>query len=98
MAIGAGEAGRDIYLRNNKQQSLGPEQSLTEVGNPPPHNLIKLHVLVAIKQQQQQQQPFWRRTPIHIHQFLTLVISSIRCGVHNTPRQSRSKWISAKIG
>ena len=52
MAIGAGETGRDIYLRNNKKQSLGPEQSLTEVGTPPPHHLFKLHGLVESKQQQ----------------------------------------------
>ena len=33
-------------LRNNKQQSLGPEWSMSEVGTPPPHNLDKHHGLV----------------------------------------------------
>ena len=46
-----GKRGRN-YLHTNKQQSLGPEQSLTEVETPPPNNSVKLHVLVVIKQQQ----------------------------------------------
>ena len=32
-------------LRNNKQQSLGPKCSMSEVGNPPPNNLDKPHEL-----------------------------------------------------
>ena len=49
----AGGPGWNIYIRNNKKQSIGLDQSLTEVGTPPPHNLVKLHGMVAIKKQQQ---------------------------------------------
>ena len=45
-----GQTGR--YLRKNRQQSLGLEQSLTKDVNPTPHNLATLHGLVAGKQQQ----------------------------------------------
>ena len=34
-------------LRNNKQQILGPECSMSEVGTLPPHNLDKTHGLVS---------------------------------------------------
>ena len=34
-------------IRNDKRRSLGMEWSMSEVGNPPPHNLDKPHGLVA---------------------------------------------------
>ena len=45
----AGVEGWDcpIISRNNKQQRLGPEWSMSEVGTPPPHDLEKPHGLVA---------------------------------------------------
>ena len=46
-AGGEGGAGIISKLRNNKQCSLGPEWSMSEVRTPPPHNLDKPHVLVA---------------------------------------------------
>ena len=45
--------GKGKYLRENKQQILGLDQSLTKVGTPPPHNSVTLHGLVYGKQQQQ---------------------------------------------
>ena len=44
---GEGGAGTISKLRNNKQRSLGPEWSMSKVGNPPPHQLDKPHGLVA---------------------------------------------------
>ena len=46
MAGGEGGAG-SIRVRNNKQRSLGPEWSMSEVGTPPPHNPDKPHRLVT---------------------------------------------------
>ena len=45
MAGGEGGVG-PISVRNNKQRSLGPEWSMSEVGTPPPHNPDKPHRLV----------------------------------------------------
>ena len=43
-----GEGGTvPISVCNNKRQSLGPEWSMSEVGNPPPHNLDKPYRVVA---------------------------------------------------
>ena len=42
-------------MHKNKRYMLGMEHSLTEVGNPPPHNLVKLHGLVANEKQEHQQ-------------------------------------------
>ena len=39
---------RDRLKSNNKRRSLGPEWSMSEVGNPPPHNTEKPHRMVAI--------------------------------------------------
>ena len=39
--------GQIIKVRNNKQLILGPEWSMSEVGNPPSHNPYKPHGLVA---------------------------------------------------
>ena len=46
-AKGEGMAGPIRKLRNNNRKSLGPEWSMSKVGTPPPHNLDKLHGLVA---------------------------------------------------
>ena len=37
-AGGEGGAGTISKLRNNKRRGLGPEWSIYEIGNPPPHN------------------------------------------------------------
>ena len=47
MTGGEGGAG-PISVRNNNRWSLGPEWSMYDVGNPPPHNSDKPHELVAI--------------------------------------------------
>ena len=47
-----GEKGGRDQLRNNKQQSLVPDQSLTKVGTSPTNNQVKLHRMVDSKQQQ----------------------------------------------
>ena len=44
---GEGGVGPISKLYNNKQQSLGPDWSMSEVGTPSPHNLDKPHRLVA---------------------------------------------------
>ena len=41
-----GGAGPISKLRNNKRQIRGTEWSMSKVGNPPPHNLYKIHGLV----------------------------------------------------
>ena len=40
-------AGPISKLHNNKQRSLGPEWSMSEVGTPPPHNMDKPHGMVT---------------------------------------------------
>ena len=44
-----GGKGEQEFICNHNQQSLGPYQSLPEVGNTPPHNSVRLHILVAGK-------------------------------------------------
>ena len=42
------KVGAESYIKsNNKQQILGPEGSMSEVGNPPPHNSNKPDGLLA---------------------------------------------------
>ena len=41
-----GGRGGLLRARTNKRRILGPEWSMSEVGNPPPHNLYKPHGLV----------------------------------------------------
>ena len=41
-----GWGGRAILKSSNKRQILGPEWSMSKVGNPPPHNSDKPHGLV----------------------------------------------------
>ena len=46
MEGGDGGAG-PISVRNNKRHSLGPEWSMSKVGNPPPNNWDKRYTLVS---------------------------------------------------
>ena len=40
--MSGGEGGAvSISVRDNKQRILGPECSISKVGTPPPHNLVK---------------------------------------------------------